>query len=55
MARKPKEVSEGVKHARALSEAIEYYEAAYPQEWLAEMNYPFAGHLETVIARLNNK
>lgn len=55
MARKLKEATEGVKHARALSEAIEFYRASYPVEWSDEQNYPFAGHIETVVARLNNK
>ncbi len=50
-----KKITEGVEHARALDAAMDFYREEYPDEWQEEQNVPFAGHLDTVIARLNNK
>ena len=45
----------GVDHARNLEAAIAFYAAEYPDEYDSERNVPFAGHIETVVARLQNK
>lgn len=55
MPAKTKPETEGVKHARAIEAAIAFYVAAYPDDYAAERNVPFAGHIDTVTARLRNK
>lgn len=55
MTKTRKTASEGVGHARALEAALEYYQAEYPDEFEAERNVPFAGHFDTVLARLRQK
>ena len=55
-AKKADEVEKtGVEYARDIEAALDFYRQQYPSEWLDEQNYPFAHHVETVIARLQNK
>lgn len=47
-------ISEGVKHARALDAAIDYWKAKLPDDAAAAKNWPFSGTIKHVIGQLNN-
>ena len=47
-------VSEGVKHARALDAAIDYYRAQLPDSAEESKNWPFGATVPHIIGQLNN-
>lgn len=54
MTKTRKTVSEGVKHARALEAAIEFYKAKLPEDVEEAKNWPFLSTIERVVGQLNN-
>ena len=47
-------ISEGVKHARALDAAIDYWKSKFPDDAAEAQNWPFSATVKHVIGQLNN-
>lgn len=47
-------ISEGVKHARALDAAIDYWKSKFPDDAAEAKTWPFSATIKHVIGQLNN-